>query len=249
VVPQGTQVFDAERGNLLRDLTDEGMRLEIVRGGRGGRGNARFKNSVQQAPRKATPGQPGEERSVRLELKIAAEVGLLGLPNAGKSTFLSRVTAARPKIADYAFTTLVPQVGIARVGEHDTLCIADLPGLVEGAARGVGLGLRFLRHVERCRVLLHLVDVSDGAAMEPLAAHRVIVAELAQATPGLAQKPRIVVATKVESPEAEARAQELERALGQPVPCMSAVTGRGVAEVLRLLHAAARSRPDVAGVE
>jgi GTP-binding protein len=248
LVPEGTQVFDAGRENLLRDLAHEGMRLEVVRGGRGGRGNARFKNAVRQAPRAATPGRPGEERRVRLELKIAAEVGLLGLPNAGKSTFLARVTAARPKIADYAFTTLAPQVGIARVGDYDTLCIADLPGLVEGAAQGVGLGLRFLRHVERCKVLLHLVDVSEGA-MDPVAAHAVIVAELAQATPGLVDKPRIVVATKVEGPAAEARAEELARALGQPVLRMSAVTGRGVDLVLQRAHAAARSRPGAIGAE
>jgi len=242
-VPLGTQVFDAARGNLLRDLTHEGLRLEVVRGGQGGLGNARFKNPVRQAPRRATPGQPGEERKVRLELKIAAEVGLLGLPNAGKSTFLARVTAAQPKIADYAFTTLAPQVGIARVGDYDTLCIADLPGLVEGASRGIGLGHRFLRHVERCGVLLHLIDVSDGAAMEPLEAHRVIVEELSQAAPGLASKPRLVVATKVEGSAAETRARELAEGLGRPVLAMSAVTGQGVAQVLREAHAVARSRP------
>jgi len=180
-VPLGTQVFDRARGNLLRDMTAVGQRLEIARGGRGGLGNARFKTSVRQTPRFAQNGTAGEARALRLELKLFAEAGLVGLPNAGKSTFLASVTAATPKIADYPFTTLSPQVGIARLAENDTLVLADLPGLIEGAAEGHGLGHKFLRHVERCQVLLHLVDVSEDAVTPPLEAWRVIEAELARA--------------------------------------------------------------------
>jgi GTPase len=243
-VPVGTQVFDAEHGNLLRDLTAEGQVLEVARGGDGGLGNARFANAVRQTPRIATKGRPGEDLRVRLELRLFAEVGLVGLPNAGKSTFLARVTAATPKIADYPFTTLVPQVGIAAVGDHDTLVVADLPGLIEGASEGHGLGHRFLRHVERCKVLLQLVDVSAGASAEPREAWRVIDAELARSSPALAAKPRLVVASKCEDPEAEAQAEELERELGRPVLRMSAVTGRGVGEVLaQALRLARRPEP------
>jgi GTP-binding protein len=160
-VPVGTQVFDIEHGNLLRDLKEPGEKLVIAQGGAGGLGNPHFANAVRQAPRIATKGQPGEAREVRLELKLFAEVGLVGLPNAGKSTLLSRVTAATPKIADYPFTTLSPNVGIARIGDFDTLVLADLPGLIEGASEGKGLGHQFLKHVERCKVLLQLVDVSS----------------------------------------------------------------------------------------
>lgn len=235
-VPLGTQVRDADRGNLLRDLERAGQRLEVARGGRGGRGNASYANAVRQAPRHATSGRPGEHRRLRLELKLFAEVGLVGLPNAGKSTLLSRVTAARVKIADYPFTTLEPQVGIADVGGFDTLVIADLPGLIEGAAKGHGLGHRFLRHVERCRVLAHLVDVS--AETPPHEAWLTVERELAAFSATLAAKPRLAVATKVEDRVARERADELERALGQPVLRVSAVTGEGLEELLARARAA-----------
>jgi GTP-binding protein len=231
-VPVGTQVRDRERGHLLRDLSREGDRLVLAKGGAGGRGNAHFANAVRQTPRIAEPGRAGESRHVRLELKIVAEIGLIGLPNAGKSTFLARVSAATPKIADYPFTTLEPQVGIAHVGDYDTLCIADLPGLIEGASDGVGLGIKFLKHVERCPVLVHLVDVSESAQEAPIDAWRAIRAELEAYSDELASRPALLVASKCESESAEAAAAELEAAAGQPVVRLSSSTGRGVAELL-----------------
>jgi len=238
LVPVGTIVKDSERGNILRDLDTPGARLVVAVGGRGGKGNARFATSVRQVPRIATLGVPGERRRVLLELKLFAEVGLLGFPNAGKSTFLARVSAARPKIADYPFTTLSPQVGIVPVGGYDTLVMADLPGLIEGAAEGAGLGHRFLRHVERCRVLLHFVDVSTTAEPAPLEAYRVLDAELARYSPELHKKPRLVIATKAgEDDDSEPRVAELAAAVaahggGEVLP-MSSVLGTGVPEVLR----------------
>ncbi|MBL8857915.1 MAG: GTPase ObgE [Planctomycetes bacterium] len=235
-VPVGTQVFDRERGNLLRDLTKIGQRLVVAQGGNGGQGNARFKNSVRQTPTFATDGKPGEERILRLELKLFAEVGLVGFPNAGKSTFLSCVTAATPKIADYPFTTLSPQVGIASLNETETLVLADLPGLIEGASEGHGLGHRFLKHVERCRVVMHLVDCSEGAEHDPVEAWRVIVSELARFSVELAAKPRVLVASKVESRAAEERALELERAAGERVWRISSARRQGLREVLVEAH-------------
>lgn len=241
-VPVGTQVRDALHGNLLRDLAREGDEVVVARGGRGGRGNASFATAVQQVPRHAQPGEPGEARRLRLELKLFAEVGLVGLPNAGKSTLLASVTAARPKVADYPFTTLVPEVGIAEVGDYDTLVLADLPGLIEGAAEGHGLGHRFLRHVERCAALLQLVDVSDAAELEPEEAFRVVAEELERFSPLLAAKPRLVVASKVETGSAEERAERLQRALGREVLRISAVRRQGLAPLL------ARARELVRGV-
>jgi len=232
-VPVGTQVRDAARGHLLRDLVQAGDRLVVARGGAGGRGNAAFATAVRQAPRHAEPGRPGESRRVRLELKLIAEVGLIGLPNAGKSTFLDVVSRARPKIGAYPFTTLSPEVGVAALGDTETLVIADLPGLIEGAAEGAGLGHRFLRHVERCPVLLHLVDVSELADVEPERAVTVLEGELGRYSPELERRPRLLVATKCEDEAALARAAALERATGRPVLRMSAATGSGVDGVLR----------------
>jgi len=229
-VPVGTLVYDAERGNMLRDLAQDGQELVVALGGKGGQGNVRFATAINQVPRKATRGTSGERRKLRLELKLVAEVGLIGLPNAGKSTFLSRVTAARPKIADYPFTPLDPQVAIADIGGYDTLVIADLPGLIEGAAAGVGLGHRFLKHVERCGVLLHLVDVTG--LEDPREAFQTIERELEEFSTALFQKPRIVVATKVESDEHVQRAQELAQSIGQPVLQISSVAGKGLSELL-----------------
>ncbi len=231
-VPIGTLVHDARRGNVLRDLTEDGERLVVAKGGKGGKGNARFATAVHQTPRKATPGAEGERRELRLELKLFADVGLVGLPNAGKSSFLSVVTAATPKVANYPFTTLAPQVGIAAVGEADSLVIADLPGLIEGAAEGHGLGHQFLKHVERCRVLLHFVDVSSDALDDPVDAFRTIDRELARFSDALADKERLVVATKVEDEASAARADELEAALERPVRRISSMQRRGLRELL-----------------
>ena len=232
-VPLGTQVFDAARDNLMADLAEGGQELILAKAGTGGRGNASFATSVHQAPRKAERGRDGESRRVRLELKLVAEVGLVGLPNAGKSTFLSRVSRARPKVADYPFTTLDPHVGIATVGDHDTLVIADLPGLIEGAAEGHGLGHRFLKHVERCRVLLQLVDLADGDAERAEEDLRVISGELARYSDSLSRRPRLIVATKVEGDSARAAAELLRERIDGPLHVISAHTGEGLLELLR----------------
>lgn len=242
-VPAGTQVFDGARGHLLGDLLRPGERLEVARGGAGGRGNAAFATSIVQAPRQTEPGDPGEKRDLRLELKLFAQVGLVGLPNAGKSTFLASISRARPKVANYPFTTLTPQVGVAEVGDYDTLVVADLPGLIEGAAQGHGLGHQFLRHVERCRVLLVLVDVSDGADTPADEAVRVLRGELERYSAALSTRPWLVAATKVEDGAARARAVELERELGREVRAISAHTGEGVDGLLRELHALVQDQP------
>ena len=259
-VPVGTQVLDGERGHLLRDLATPGERVDLARGGRGGRGNAQFATAVVQAPRHHELGTEGEHRRVKLELKLVAEVGLVGLPNAGKSTFLSRVSAARPKIADYPFTTLDPQVGIAPVGgaaggagAYDTLCIADLPGLIEGAAEGVGLGHRFLKHVERCGLLLHLVDCStaadaDRGDLDPEGAWRVIEDELRAYSPELADRDRLLVATKCEDDEARARAAALGAAAGLEVFPISSQSGEGLEALLEAARLLVRG-PDGTGLQ
>ena len=231
-VPAGTAVFDGETGELLADLTAAGQRHLAARGGRGGRGNAWFKSSTNRAPRKAQPGEPGEERKLRLELKLIAEVGLVGLPNAGKSTLLSRISAARPKIADYPFTTLAPCLGVVTAGEGNSFVAADLPGLIEGASRGAGLGRQFLRHLERTRLILHLVDCQSPDPKKDL---RTVSEELISYNPELAQRPRIVVIAKADlaggiealQPLADALARE-----GFEVAVISAASGQGVPELV-----------------
>jgi len=243
-VPRGTQVFEEDNETLIADLTEVGQRVLLAAGGNGGFGNAHFKSSTNRAPRHANPGLPGVERWVWLRLKLIADAGVVGLPNAGKSTFLAAVSAARPKIADYPFTTLHPNLGVATIDGREIL-IADIPGLIEGAHAGVGIGDRFLGHIERCRVLLHLVD---GTADDPAAAYRIVREELAAYGHGLAEKAEVVALSKVDALDAKAQAAKLKalsRAAGCKAIALSAVSGAGVDTALRALAdaiAAARDR-------
>ncbi|MBK9388446.1 MAG: GTPase ObgE [Planctomycetes bacterium] len=230
-VPVGTVVRDALQGNVLKDLNEDGLTLIVAKGGLGGHGNAYFATATRRTPRFAQPGLPGERRKLRLDLKLIADVGLVGLPNAGKSTLISRLSALRPKIADYPFTTLQPALGVVAIDAGKSLTLADLPGLIEGAHEGHGLGDRFLRHIERTRVIAHLVDVGASAEMEPLQAVRVIERELAAFSSTLASKPRLLVATKVESEEAEELARALATELKREILLISSATGRGLGEL------------------
>ena len=234
-VPVGTVVRDAETGEVLGDLAHEGEVLPVARGGKGGWGNQRFKSSTNRAPRQFGPGLPGEKRTLELELKVIADVGLLGLPNAGKSTLIRAVSAARPKVADYPFTTLHPHLGVVSVGEHRSFVMADIPGLIEGAAEGAGLGIRFLKHLQRTRLLLHLVDIADAEA-DPVADARAIVGELEKFSAELAGRPRWLVLNKCDlmpDKEATRRAQAIYRRLRYRGPrfLVSGATGRGTKEL------------------
>ncbi|MEJ2699274.1 MAG: GTPase ObgE, partial [Desulfuromonadales bacterium] len=234
-VPPGTLVYDAETDELLADLTRPGDRVLLLRGGLGGRGNARFATSTNRAPRYTQPGTPGEERTLRLELKLLADVGLVGMPNAGKSTLISAVSAAHPKIADYPFTTLVPNLGVVRYGGYKTFVMADIPGLIPGASEGHGLGTRFLRHVERTDLFLHLVDLSDLQPGDPWQNFVTLNAELERYNPELLEKPQLVVLTKMDITEVRERAREclpLFESRGYRVVPISAVTGEGVKELV-----------------
>jgi len=236
-VPVGTMVYD-EDGNLIVDLAESEQEFVIASGGAGARGNTGFATSTHQSPREFTPGEEGEEKRVHLELKLIADVGLLGLPNAGKSTFLSRVSSAHPKIADYPFTTLSPQLGIAELDTFRRIVLADVPGLIEGAAEGVGLGIGFLRHLERTRVLLHLIDPHDREIEDLIHDHAVIRGEVRSHSEELANRPTITVINKSDllPPEDLDRLrQELEKRLGEPVRVISGVTGAGIREVLEAL--------------
>ncbi len=235
-VPVGTQVYEEDGATLIADLTQVGERVTISRGGNGGFGNAHFKSSTNRAPRHANPGQPGEERTIRLRLKLIADAGLIGLPNAGKSTFLAAVSAAKPKIADYPFTTLHPQLGVVEVDGREFV-LADLPGLIEGAHEGTGLGDRFLGHTERCRVLLHLVD---GTTEDAGTAYKIVRDELEAYGQGLTEKPEIVALSKSDAmtPEAvKAQIAKLKKACKKTPMALSAQSGQGVQEALRALAA------------
>ena len=234
-VPVGTQIFAEDKETLLADLDTPGKRVVLAKGGDGGFGNANFKTSTNRSPRRADKGWPGEERWLWLRLKLIADAGLVGLPNAGKSTFLAAVSAAKPKIADYPFTTLHPQLGVVRLNATEEFVIADIPGLIEGAHDGAGLGDRFLGHVERCAVLLHLID---GTQADPAEAYRTIRAELAGYGNGLDEKPEIVALNKVDAMTPQARASRvkaLERACGGKVLLISGATGENVPQTLRAL--------------
>lgn len=231
-VPPGTLVYDDETDETLGDLVEPGQRLAVCRGGRGGRGNPRFANSRNKAPRIAEKGEPAEERTLRLELKLIADIGLVGIPNAGKSTFLASVTNATPKIAPYPFTTLVPNLGVADLDAETSLVLADIPGLIEGAHQGIGLGHDFLRHIQRTRVLIHLLD---GLSPDPVADYAQINTELALFDPALEDKPQVVVLNKMDLPEVEARWPAIQTQLekrGVAAMNLSAVVGTNVRTVL-----------------
>lgn len=247
--PVGTVVIDETTGEIIHDFTRAGEKIIVAQGGRGGRGNAQFASPVNRAPRHHEEGRPGRERWLTLELKLIADVGLVGLPNAGKSTLISRISAARPKIADYPFTTLEPNLGVVDLGDFKTFVVADIPGLIEGAHAGAGLGDRFLRHVERTKLLLHLVDVSD-LAQNPVADYQTVTRELEAHSPLVAAKPKIVVATKLDAATADRRSTGFEEGANEPSSflgefeefcerqglefhAISAVTGQGLKELLR----------------
>ena len=236
-VPVGTSLYDAETGELVHDFREPDERIVVAKGGRGGRGNQHFATSTHQAPREHELGRPGEERFLRLELKLLADAGLVGYPNAGKSTLISRISAAKPKIADYPFTTLEPNLGVVTVGEapnQESFVVADVPGLIEGAHLGSGLGIQFLRHIERTRVLVHLVDVSDASGRpDPVADFKIINNELASFGHGLDEKPMIVVATKVDvaNPEKLKKLATHVKRRKLEFHAISAVTGQGIEEL------------------
>ena len=234
-VPLGTQVKDAETGDLLADMAEPGQRLILLKGGRGGQGNARFATSTNKAPKFAQPGEPGEERIIRLELKLMADVGLLGFPSVGKSSLITKVSAARPKIADYPFTTLKPHLGVVEYKNYRSFVMADIPGIIEGAHDGAGLGHRFLRHVERTRILLHLLDPCRTHDSNPIDDYETLNRELALFNPELAEKQQIVVVNKIDLPDVQALLAEITPyfgKLGIKVFPVSAITGAGIAPLL-----------------
>ncbi len=249
-VPPGTMVYDAETDDLLADLRARGERTVVARGGRGGRGNMHFATSTHRAPRHAEPGTEGEQRELRLELRVLADAGLLGFPNVGKSTLIRAVSAARPRVADYPFTTLVPHLGVVRVGEETSFVLADVPGLIEGAHAGHGLGTRFLRHLSRTAVLVHLLDVSGVEGRDPMADFDAINRELALASPGLAAKPQLVVASKLDLVETRDRLPAVRAAFaarGITLHAVSGASGEGMRDLVHAVAAAVRTarRDDV----
>ena len=248
-VPIGTQVFDEATGEKLFDFDAPGLQFLAARGGRGGRGNARFATSTNQAPRKTEPGKPGEELTLKLELKLLADVGLVGFPNVGKSTLVSRLSAARPRIADYPFTTLEPSLGVVGVDDEQSFVMADIPGLIEGAHQGKGLGDRFLKHVERTRLLLHLVDVAEHSGRDPLEDFSVIQKELESFSPVIAQKPMLLVASRVDAVGDGFRLfalREFCREHGTPLYEISSVTGEGLDDLKRAAWAKLQEIPQPA---
>ncbi|HEY3041865.1 MAG TPA: GTPase ObgE [Pyrinomonadaceae bacterium] len=239
-VPVGTQIFDSTSGELLQDLAADGARWLAAKGGRGGFGNAHFATSTNRAPRYHQVGSKGEEMELQLELKLLADVGLVGFPNAGKSTLISTISAAKPKIADYPFTTLEPHLGVVDLGDFRTFVVADIPGLIEGAHEGAGLGDRFLRHIERTKILLHLVDVSAASGREPVADYLTVNRELRAYNPELAKRPQIVVATKIDALDEPERLESLRHqaaADGLPFYEISSVTNKGTKELVAAIAA------------
>jgi GTP-binding protein len=237
-IPPGTLVKDAETGSLLIDLVSAGEQFVAARGGRGGRGNARFKSSTNRAPRRTDPGENGEERHLHLELKLLADIGIIGFPNVGKSTLISRISAARPKIANYPFTTLAPNLGVVQAGDYRSFVVVDVPGLIEGAADGAGLGIQFLRHIERTKCFVHMIDVSVTSMRDPVEDFQMLHAELEKYDAGLCTRPQFVVANKIDILGDDIRLATLQTFCQQhQLPCfpMSAVTGQGVDDVVHAM--------------
>ncbi|UCC98059.1 MAG: GTPase ObgE [Phycisphaerales bacterium] len=234
-VPPGTLLYDVDLDLLLKDLSEVGRKVRVCRGGRGGKGNKAFATSTNQTPRDAEPGKKGEERNIRLELKLIADVGLVGMPNAGKSTLISRCSAARPKIADYPFTTLEPVLGIVELSDFRRFVMADIPGLIEGAHAGAGLGHDFLRHIERTKILAHIIDIMPTGDSDPAKNYKAIRSELERHSKALAEKPEIVVANKIDLDPDGRTVQDLRAKLKNEVHPISAVTGEGIKELRELL--------------
>jgi GTPase len=237
-LPVGTLVRDLQTGEILKDFTRGGETFCVARGGRGGRGNARFATATRQAPRHAEPGGVGEECQLGLELKLLADVGIIGFPNVGKSTLISKISAARPKIADYPFTTLVPQLGIVSFGGHPPFVVADIPGIIERAHEGAGLGLKFLRHVERTTLLLHVLDLSDLSRRDPLQDYELLNRELALFDAALGKKPQVVALNKIDTPEAKEKIAQVRRYFQKrkkEIYPISALTGEGLPRLLGAL--------------
>ncbi len=247
-VPVGTVVRDAHTGAVLADLTADGQEAVVACGGRGGRGNKAFATPTHQTPREFEHGEPGEARDLDLELKLIADVGLVGLPNAGKSTLLARLSAARPRIASYPFTTLEPQLGLVAADDYRSFVLADIPGLIAGAHAGAGLGHKFLRHIERTACLAHIVDLAPADGSDPVRNLAVVREELARFSEALSRRPQVVVGNKLDLPGAQEAADRLEQNVQAPLVCVSAATGQGmdalVAALLRMLDACASSRPE-----
>lgn len=244
-VPVGTQIFDKETNELKFDLTEPNEKVVVAHGGKGGRGNIHFATAQDRAPRRAEPGQEGEAYNARLELKVMADVGLLGFPNVGKSTFIRAVSRAKPKVADYPFTTLVPHLGVVKVGEEQSFVVADIPGLIPGAAEGAGLGIQFLRHVERTRALLHLITLDFTEGREPFEDWKVLNGELERFSPELAKRPQIVALSKADITEVREAYEELKKKFKKKkidLRLISAATGEGIPELLRDLYELGRPR-------
>ncbi len=234
-VPPGTLIYDVDLNLLLKDLNEIGLKVCVCRGGKGGRGNKAFATATNQTPRNTEPGKAGQERNIRLELKLIADVGLVGMPNAGKSTLISRTSGARPKIADYPFTTLEPVLGIVELSDFRRFVIADIPGLIEGSHKGAGLGIEFLRHIERTRIIVHLLDIMPVNGSDPAENYKAIRQELKLYSKALAQKPEVIVANKIDLNPDGKKVRDLKKKLRKMVYPISAVTGKGIKELRELL--------------